>query len=90
MWNARQSPPGTLKINRCSAPDFSFFHLGVALSSAGFISEFLCLSLVVVVYNVLCVCTSLRRSEPLGSLLVLGLNVLPFDMHFTLVVIMFE
>ena len=69
-----RSRPGALKINRCSEPNFLFV-FGVLLPSAGFISEFLCLTLC---FFVFCVYTALRRSEPLGSLLVLGLNVLPF------------
>ena len=109
IWNARQEPAWGSENQPLLSAWFSF-NLGVALSFAGFISEFLCLSDAVVVFVCVCVwgggcgecgcvcvwgggvgvcvcvCAALRRSEPLGPLLVLGFNVLPFVMHFALVV----
>ena len=85
IWNARQESAWGSENQPLFSAWFSF-HLGLPSVIAGFISEFLCLSPAVVVWNVFFVCTALRRSEPLGSLLVLDLNVLPFVMHFALVV----
>ena len=78
-----RSRPGALKYQPLPSAWFSL-HLGVALSFAGFwISLPLTCCCCIKCF---CVYTALRRRELLGSLLVLGLNVLPFVMHFALIV----
>ena len=79
-----RSRPGALKIDHCSAPDFPsswrcpLFLLGPFLN-------FFASHLLLLFYMFLCVYSPASK-RALGSLLVLGLNILPFVMHFALVV----
>ena len=79
-----RSRPGALKINRCSAPDFPSSWRCPLLLLGSFLN-FFASHLLLLFYLFLCVYSpALKRA--LGSLLVLSLNVLPFVMHFALVV----
>ena len=78
-----RSRPGALKINRCSAPDFPSSWRCPMLLLGSFLN-FFASHLLLLFYMFLCVYSP--ASKGVGSLLVLGLNVLPFVMHFVLVV----
>ena len=84
IWNARQEPAWGSENQPLLSAWFSFI-LALPSAFAGFISEFRCFSPAVVVFMFLCVYSPASK-RALGSLLVLGLNVLPFVMHFALVV----
>ena len=79
-----RSRPGALKINRCSAPDFPSSWRCPLLLLGPFLN-FFASHLLLLFYIFLCVYSPASK-RALGSLLVLGLNVLPFVMHFALVV----
>ena len=79
-----RSRPGALKINRCSAPDFPSSWRCPLLLLDSFLN-FFASHLLLLFYMFLCVYSPASK-RALGSLLVLGLNVLPFVMHFALVV----
>ena len=85
IWNARQKPAWGSENQPLLSAWFSFI-LALPSAFAGFIYEFLCLSPAVVVLYVFVCVYSHASKRALGSLLVLGLNVLPFVMHFALVV----
>ena len=79
-----RSRPGALKIKRCSAPDFLSSWRCPLLLLGSFLN-FFASHLLLLFYMFLCVYSPASK-RALGSLLVLGLNVLPFVMHFALVV----
>ena len=79
-----RSRPGALIINRCSAPDFPSSWRCPLLLLGPFLN-FFASHLLLLFYMFLCVYSPASK-RALGSLLVLGLNVLPFVMHFALVV----
>ena len=89
FWPATQSGtldrsrPGALKINRCSSHDFPLSWRCPLLLLGSFLNFFA--SHLLLFYMFLCVYSPASK-RALGSLLVLGLNVLPFVMRFALVV----